>query len=157
MGLLDLNYKISRQLEEIEKEHSGRQLEKLEKQNEKLKDQRRSKIIQVDLLELLEYTIKQNYYNFNFNLLEENTKAKIIESVVQCILYSKDLTTSEVEEIRRLAFNNYFTIYCKIERIESKKIKIEKEHRNIIKQKNNIYNIDGLESDQIFNKLKNIL
>lgn len=158
MGLLDLNYKISRQLEEIEKEHNGDKLQKLEEKQKELKAKRRNEEIKADAIDLLIETIKNNISKVNINLYNDNIKNEIIESVCQCAAFDFKLKLNELNLVRRFLDFKYYDILAKIERIKKRKCKRESEKiKNLQKQKNNIYNIEGLGGDQIFNKLKNIL
>ena len=135
MGLLDLNYKISQQLESIQKEQNGDKLQKLEEKQKELKAKKRNEEIKTDAIDLLIETIKNNVSKININLYDDNIKNEIIESVSQCMAFDFKLKINELKLVRRFLDFKYYDILAKIERIEKRKQKRDQERiQNIQKQ-----------------------
>lgn len=135
MGLLDLNYKISQQLENIQKEQNGDKLQKLEDKQKELKAKKRIEELKADSIELLQYTIKNNISKININLYNDNIKNEIIESVCQCAAFDFKLKINELNLVRRFLDFKYYDILAKVERIEKRKQKRESEKiKNLQKQ-----------------------
>lgn len=141
MGLLDLNYKISQQLENIQKEQNGDKLQKLEEKQKELKAKKRNEEIKEDSIELLQETIKNNISKININLYDDNIKNEIIESVCQCAAFDFKLKLNELKLVRRFLDFKYYDILAKVERIEKRKCKRESEKiKNLQKQ---LYNFNN--------------
>lgn len=153
MGLLDLNYKISKQLESIQKEHNGEKLEKLEKTQKELEHKKRIEKITSHIDELLFDTIRNNINKNNYNLYDEESQSTICDSIIEYIKKMYILSNEELAFFRTYINLQYFKILQKVETIEHKRKKVDLEHNKKAIKKINPYNIDGLTSDEIVKKI----